>query len=208
MTAVHLASAELGDPLPTLNEEQEPLPPPLAMPSHTTTPMIPSPSGSLHRSIIGGMRRWMGSAQGAHAKLAGQTPGKSDSAECAGSHATTHGIDKASADTSNALESVVQRTLSPSISRAEAREYQAYCSQFDQVPFRLSHRATDADMQVYESASSLGYGIIEMIGQAQLRVDGKPMAGVDSLYAAFSQHFQQPLAFVPSTSAALRVASH
>ena len=153
------------------------------------------------------MRRWMGSSHGSRLKLSGATPGKPDNGENARPHVSFLGTEKLGNDPTSTLEFVVQRTLAPSISRAEAREYQAYCSQFDQVPFRLSYRATDTDMQVYESISSLGYDIIDMIGQAPPRVDSAPMANIDSAYAAFTQHFQQPLTFVASTSAAVRVAS-
>lgn len=207
MTAVHLASAELGDPIPTLNEEPEALPPALTLPRQANSSLIPSPSGSLHRSFFGGMRRWMGSANSLRTKSARDTEGKPTPEERAAGHVALHSTEKPAHEPTT-LEAVVQRTLTPVISRAEAREYQAYCSQFDQVPFRCSYRATDADMQVYENASSLCNGVSEMIGHAQTRVEGSSAATVDHVYAAFTQHFQQPLSFVPSTSATLRVASH
>lgn len=93
------------------------------------------------------------------------------------------------------MESVVQRSLHPTITRNETREYQLYCSQFAQVQFRQTERAGEADMHVYESMAALAQGDLSRVGHARLRVDSTMAGGTDAAYSTFVHYTQQPLHF-------------
>lgn len=168
MTAVHLDRADVDDPMPMLNESEAPS---LEhVPKHMRTPT----TSSLHRSILGGMRQWI--------KPSVVTPfdprDKSQDTPSTHDAASTHAPARASEPVApHPLEAVVHRTMHPSLSRQEAREYLAYCTQFDALPFRLTDHTTDTDLHIYEQATSMHlHGFIHTRTEAP-----------DAVYAAFTQ---------------------
>lgn len=191
MTAVHHGGM-LSSLLPSLNEldtqNDDPIPTQRkSIIDKEETEVLSSP---IHRSIIGGMRRWMATDRRRKKQIVDK-PKRAPEA----TNDTTAQRTAAPSTESNALESIVARSLHPSISRNETREYQAYCSQFEQLKFNISFRTTDADLHVYESTTAKFF---KDMSERPMHNDQIPL---DPAYAAFLSYLSPETLSAPMGSA-------
>lgn len=139
------------------------------------SPSSPTPSIQPSRSFIGGVRRWISINQPEEGqqrdwladvdRRAAKPPRPlSKIAESRAALRDTTASPRPNTATStasaepNSTAAVYARVCSPTISRQESREYQSYTTQFLDSTFDRSHRVSDADVSVYETAVDLAHG--------------------------------------------------
>ncbi|WFD00348.1 phosphatidylinositol-3,5-bisphosphate 5-phosphatase [Malassezia yamatoensis] len=173
MTAVHQGPALLPDEaFPALNHAS-PTPDPLRN-EYAAPPIMVEPSTAMQRivssssrksssrqtnsssrskrlpsTLLGGVKRWM------HPRQSSLPRNWSDNQYDTTERADQKPVRKQVPTTdTNLLEAAVAKSLSPTISKQEQREYAAYTTQFQQLQFQRMPRTIDLDMQIYDQCAS------------------------------------------------------
>ncbi|WFD04735.1 phosphatidylinositol-3,5-bisphosphate 5-phosphatase [Malassezia vespertilionis] len=133
-------------------------------PTPSTPPSVQATDHLAKRtSLLGDMQRWMRPAENPSNKST-TTQQHSASVDCSQEASAQRTVSPAWTDAASTMGALLDRILHPVISKQEQREYFAYATQFKQFSFGQVHRATGADLHVYDTFTSLSSTPMQLQG--------------------------------------------